>query len=198
MKKYTLTLSIIVLSVLVSGAVIVKANSSFFLGVAASSSSTTTPTFIQPGLATTTYAFDAYATSQPRPADKAALLVQYMATSAAPVVNINIEYAQDNPTGVSCITFPTACDWYQSTPTVENGYATSSTAFDITQVPFFRWTFASSTAGLVGVAQTAATTTRILSIQTPARYVRAIFTVPIGAGYGAVWAQWLPQRQAIQ
>ena len=141
------------------------------------------------GTATSSVIMDSYLVSKgvvsPYATDKAVLLIQFVGSSTSSVLNTNIEYSQDG------------IDWYQSTDTLVPGYATTSEpVFDISNVPQYRLIYASSTAGLASTTISQSTTTRAVNIMTPTRYVRAIFTETGAAG--AVWSQFIPERQTTQ
>lgn len=164
----------------------VRANPLQFKPTTQTATATTSPAFLKAGAATSTLPFDAYATGQPYASDYATLFIQLAASSTSTTLNTDIEYSQDG------------IDWYQDGGTIENNFATTTKPFSITAVNEYQWTFSSSTAGLGAVSSSNATSTRALLIRTPTRYVRAVFTLPIGSAAGAVWGQWQPVRQATQ
>lgn len=140
--------------------------------------------FMTPGTATSSLAFDSYAAGQPFVTDQAALLLQFVSSSTASQVNINLEYSQD---GV---------DWYQDGGTFENAFATSTKPFNLAQVNQYILPSSTSTVPGLGLpSATGATTTRAILVKTPTRFVRAVFSIPGGFGNGAIWSQWVPSRQ---
>ncbi len=201
MKKLIIALGALLgIGVLGLGMGVVYGNPLSFLAPLATNTATTSPTYMTAGTATTTICYDSFsatgsctavatgATGRPLSSDRVALLVQMVASSTlTPLIQlrVNTEYSQDG------------IDWYQDGGTAQNNFATTTKPFDISQVPQYNLNFASSTAGLgaVPAGVTTATTTRIIVLTTPTRFVRAIFTVPIGSGASNVWAQLVPSRQ---
>lgn len=167
-------------------AVSVHANPLQFKPAVATSAASTTVSYMQTGRATTTLVYDSYAAGQPYATDKATLFLSFTGSSTASVLNTDIEYSQDN------------IDWYQDGGTMQENFSTSSKPMDISQVSQFKWTFASSTAGLPANPASNATATRALLLKTPTRYMRAVFSMPAGSASGAIWAQFIPARQSSQ
>lgn len=148
---------------------------------------TTSPSYMTAGTATTSLVFDSYIPGANKISDQAVLLIQLVASTTATTLNTNLEYSQD------------AIDWYQDGGTMAANYATTSKPFDISQVNQFKLNYATSTAGLAGIGATATSTlTRVLMLKTPTRYIRAVFTLPVGSAAGGVWAQFLASRQVSQ
>ena len=172
----------------------VRANPSFFIEGNATAVATSTLTFITPGLATTTLTQQAYVAGNPTGINAATLLVQLTGSSTLSIINIAFEYA-DATSGTNCQTTPASCDWYRdSLIGSETGIiSTSTNTINASQTNSYSLTFASTSPGGAGGANSR--TTRILNVQTPSQYVRAIITVPIGALNSAVWAKWLPVKQ---
>lgn len=150
------------------------------------STATTSPAYMTAGNATSTLLFDSYGSGTPKISDQATLLIQFSASSTVSVLNTNLEYSQDG------------IDWYQDGGVMENNFATTTKPFSITQVNQFSLQFASSTAGLPANKLTDSTTTRAIFVRTPTRFVRAVFTLPVGSTPGGVWAQWLASRQVSE
>ena len=156
----------------------VTANPSFFANYAASSAATTTVSYLKYGVGTSTLSFDAQ-TGTSQAMDSATLLTQFAGSSTASVLNISFEYSQDG------------IDWYknrlsESTTTAPN--------IDLNVPNSYQWTFA-STSALAGAAGTIATSTRIINVSTPTRFVRAVYTLTSTSQNGAVWAQFIGKRQ---
>lgn len=164
----------------------VSANPTFFPVTVQTSSSTTSPAYMTAGTATSTLTLDTYSSGNPRGASKAALLIQLVASSTATVLRTNIEYSHDG------------IDYYQDGGTMIDGFSTTSKPFDIGQVNQFTFTYASSTAGLGSTTPSQSTTTRAVRINTPTRFVRAVFTIPVGSAAGAVWAQFVPNKEVAE
>lgn len=170
-----------------------------FAGITSSgtATATTTRSFMTPGTATTTYYADVGQGNFSF--DSAVLATQYTASSTG-ILNFRLEYAHDTP-GFNCVTSPTACDWY-SDNTMQPGVTTVSTTTDsgITYTPnvqTYNWKFASSTDGCsTGLALASVNRTcRLFTVQTPTRYVRAVFFVPPGTTNSAVWAEFITQKE---
>lgn len=161
----------------------IHANPGGFPPGAKSAVATSSVNFLTPGTGTTTTTYDSYninGTNQPTTGltsdtDSATLLVQFVGSSTSAVLGISYEYSQD---GV---------DWYKDSTTL----STTTVAANITTPNSLSWTYAGLTLG--GAGGTSATTTRILSVGTPTRYVRAVFTMT-GAN-GAIWDQFVPKKQ---
>lgn len=184
MKKYIFILAAVVLGLSVFG--VARANPLFFAVTTQTATATTSPSYMTAGTATTTLTLDTYSSGNSRAAYSATLLIQLAASSTATTLRTNIEYSQD---GV---------DWYQDGGSLFPNFATTSKPFDIGQVNQFSLTYASSTAGLGAVPASQATTTRAVKINTPTRYVRAVFTLPTGSAAGAVWAQFVPIKEVAE
>lgn len=181
MKKYLIIATFLSI---IGFAMPASASSLYFPPTQSTSLASSSVAFLSAGNGTSTISVDSYIIGVPTPQLRAALLIQYAATSTKPSLSINIQYSQDN------------IDWYQDSGSAENAFATSSRPFDLSQPSQFLWNFASSTQNLGALtAGNSATSTRIITLQTPTRYTRAIFTVPSGAGAGAVWAQWIPLKE---
>lgn len=165
---------------------VVRANPLQFVPTVQTATATTSPSYMTSGKATSTLVFDSYAVGQIKATDQAVLFLSLSASSTSTIFNTDIEYSQDN------------IDWYQDGGTFENGFATTTKPFNLSQVNEYAWQFSSSTAGLPAPSASNATSTRALYIKTPTRYVRAVFTLPAGSTAGAVWAQWVPSRQVSE
>lgn len=162
-----------------SFAVATRANPLFFLVPTTSSSATTTPTYLGSAGQATSTPLDAYNTSSNQAFDGLSLLVQQVASTSASITNIRFQYAIQLGTA-NCVTTPNACDWYD-----DNFTPIGTTTNTVSLRPYVSFQ-------LPGNAS-ASTTTTIFKVQTPARYVRAIFTESGAAG--SVWYAWQPTRQ---
>lgn len=141
---------------------------------------TTTLAYMTTGTATTTLTYDTY-TDGLQTADSMALLVRFTASSTSSTLNIKQEFSQDG------------IDWYQSSQPAVFGNATTSIPVYIATVPQYVWTYASSTIG--GIVVSASSDTRIIPVQSPTRFTRFVFTLPVGSTPGGVWAHVLPVKQ---
>lgn len=174
--------------ILYSFAAVGYANPSYTAASAGTAAATSTLTYLTPGTATTTEVWDAGAATGPL-TDQGALLVQLTGSSTATVLNIAFEYAQY--VGVDCKVNPTGCDWYN-----DRYFTSASTtqAFNLNVANTYTWSF-SSTSVSGGVIGTTAVNKRIIGVQTPTRYVRAVLSIPAGALNGAVWAQFIGKKE---
>ncbi len=148
---------------------IVSANSSFFLPNTPTAAATTSLSYMGIGTATTTLSYDSFQGGQYRATDKTAVLVQFVASSTSSVLGVDVQYSQDG------------IDWYSDN--VNTATTSISQVLDTSN----RYTWKAS-----GTA----TSSKIFTISTPTRYFRAVFSMTGAAG--GIWAQFVPQRQAIQ
>lgn len=160
---------------------VASANPIRFPASTLSATATTTVTYIWPGRATTTSAtLDAYTAPSPFANNYATLLVQMGASSTVSTLGINFEYSQNGN------------DWYEDAGMFSGGNATSTNY--VLAVRQVQLKFASSTpAGLATAGNS--TTTRAIKVETPVRYVRAIFTVLPGTAGANVYYEWVPARE---
>ncbi len=177
----------------------VKANpQGFYQSFIGTNTATTSITYMTGGTATTTIYWDAgFNGASAQGSESAIALVQFTASSTSSTLQVYQEFSQGVP-GVNCVSTPTACDWYQMTPTALNGYATTTAdvGYNLSTVPLFSWKFASSTIGQIAQISTNNLDTRAITIQTPTRYTRLNFVLkPITNGNGAVWADIVAKKQ---
>jgi hypothetical protein len=147
---------------------------------AAGSSTSTRGVYITAGRATTTMTCNLAAGTDTVP-DYADLLAQMTASSTLSTLNINDEYSMDG------------IDWYQNN--LEQRATTTATHFIGGIVNRHSWGFASTTPGLGVVASNASRDHKILRIETPTKWVRVIFTVPIGSTASYVYAELVGRTQ---
>lgn len=178
------------------------ANSSYFSIYAKTATATSTLVYQTPGTATTTLIYDSYqcqtagssycnttgsnevGTQNFMAADLATLLLQFTASSTSSKLNVALEYSDDG------------IDWYQASPaSIPLGYASTTLPVSLTPVPQYVWAFASSTLGGAGVVSTNQIDTRAIPVETPVRYIRAVFTCALGGANCAVWAEFVPKKQ---
>lgn len=149
----------------------VHATPTYFLGSAGTGAATTTLVYQTAGAATTTEVFDA-GKSLTTAADSAVLLLQFVGSSTAATQRTIIEYAQGE-NGLDCLVTPSSCDWYF-------GFSTTTNALG------------NKAGGAVGISST---TSNIITVPTPTRYVRAVLSIPGGGVNGAVWAKFIAKKQ---
>ncbi|MBX4216149.1 hypothetical protein KW797_04340 [Candidatus Parcubacteria bacterium] len=141
---------------------------------------TTSPTYMTAGKSTTTVTTSACADSA-FALNGLALVEQFTGSSTASVLQMNI---QDSIDGV---------DWYERAP---NENATTSALFGFTGASVLRHTF-SSTSPSMGVVDStnSAVSYRVILIQPLLRYTRVVFSIPVGATAGGVWAKLIGWRE---
>lgn len=140
---------------------------------------TTTLTYLTLGTAaTTTNTWDTQADGAAI-ADSAAFTACLTGSSTNTVLNTAFEYSYDNLT------------WLQSNLSASSTQGVAVN--DISGIPSLTWKFASSTllGGVPGLA--ASTTCKILSVQTPLRYVRAVMSIT--GTNGGVWSDFAGKRE---
>lgn len=176
----------------------VQANPSFFVnGSATSSVSTSTLTYMTAGAATTTLIQPFYVSGNTNNINSATLLVQFTGSSTASSLKIEFEYA-DNTSGTNCETAPTTCDWYRD-DLLGTGLGVVGTTSQVMNLNLTNSVFFSfSSTSLQGSSALASRTNKIINVQTPSQYVRAVITMPAGSLNGAVWAKWLPVKEQAQ
>jgi len=180
MKKYII--SLLALIGLATGtwfgyANLAGANPSFFSRGTATATATSTLRTQTPGTGTSTVNLSALVSGNTQTLDSAQLLVQWIGSSTASTLKINIECSDDN------------IDFYQN---CGGGVATST---------IFVMAYASTTSlggqGLSELPKTfgAVVNTIVYTVNTPLRNVRAIISTPIGSLNNMVWAQFIAKRQ---
>lgn len=162
-----------------------KANALFFPVVTQSAAATSTQIFVAAGGSATSTPVDAF-TSTNQGFDRMSFLIQSVASTTGATTTITFQYAIGIG-GTNCATSPNACDWYSDELfSSKNGaVATTSTPVGIGTAISFTFPAANT-----------ATSSRILDVPTPTRYVRAVITVA-GAQSG-FWYAWQPVRQSAQ
>jgi hypothetical protein len=150
-------------------------------GTAAAGTGTSTRgAYITAGRATTTMECNVAAGTDTVP-DYADLLVQMTASSTLSTLNMNVEYSMDG------------IDWYQNN--LEQRATTTATHFIGGIVNRHSWGFASTTPGLGVVPSNASRDHKIVRIETPTKWVRVIFTVPVGSAASYVYAELVGRTQ---
>lgn len=152
--------------------------------------------YMTAGTATTTLTCDAYSLSANSPSgdlmDSAILNIQFSASGTASTLFVDFEYANVSSNGANCVASPGACDWLENS--LDLGIKASTTRpFAIDAKDTLRWRFASTTIG-TGTAP-GNIGYKIVNVPTPARYIRAVFSLPVGSGRGGVWSELLPKKQ---
>lgn len=154
---------------------------SYIAPTAQTATATSSVAFLVSGTATSTLTYDTYTGGNNYIADKAVLAIQFAGSSTSAVLGVNLEYSQDG------------IDWYKDNL---SSLSTTTRGMYLQPANSYTWTFASSTVG--GIAATVAngaTSTKALLIETPLRYVRAIFS--ISGANGAIWGQIIPIKQKM-
>lgn len=175
------------------------ANPSQFVGTTQTATASTSPAFMTPGTGTTTLVYDTFNTSTGNfyVNNLTELLLQFIASSTASQLNVNLEYANGYQNGIAidCVANPNGCDWYEDNTTNLNGFATTTPNNIMAIIPQYQWKFASSTVGQLATPAGNNRATRALSINVPTRYVRAVFTCAAGGAGCAVWGQFVPVKE---
>lgn len=172
MKKIKYTL--IALAAIVASVIAVKiasANGSYFITPVRTAAATSTTSSISPGIATTTLTYDSLVLGSIYATDRASLLVQDTASNSAAVIGIALQYSQDG------------IDWY------DNNLSGTSSIQSVTNITV------ANTFTLQGNA-VASSSLKIISVPTPTRFVRAVFSGTTGTS--SLWAQFVPVRQVTQ
>lgn len=173
------------------------ANPSIITSKAKTATATTTLRYMTPGTATTTLVYDSQqsdGTNQTNNGNTwatngAILFVQFTASNTSSVLNTHFEYSDDP----SCGTTPTSCDWYRDTLWGDS-FATSTATIQMAITPSYTWNYASTTqGGSAGINIYRGL--KAINIPTPSRFVRVVFTVPIGSQNGAVYAEIIPKKE---
>lgn len=145
--------------------------------------STTSISYMTAGTATTTLTCDSYTLQVGQPdnyaINSAVLATQYSASSTASILNMTYEYSNDG------------IDWYSNDLSAQ---ATTSPVQNIQTAQSFTWPFASSTPNGSSPAGTNLSK-KVVTLPVPSRYVRVVYTVPVGAAAGGIWAEILPERE---
>lgn len=158
-------------------------------------SATTSPVYMTPGTATSTIYMDSFAQGGSQIWDAVVLLEQFTASSTNSVLNTTIEYS-DGVAGVDCTATPTACDWYvNNTIAMTNASTSQPYVLSSNSLNTYTWKYASTTQGGAAGVETANRGFKAITVPTPARYVRAIFTLA-GTTNGAVWGKLVPFKQS--
>lgn len=145
---------------------------------------TSSPAYLAPGTATTTYAFDTSVGNAFAPSATAALLIQFTGSSTAANLRWHYEYSQDTV----CGTTGSNADWYAGdNALVGDRTATTSPATYTSGIFESSWFFASTTMG--------PTSKKLVMVPTPTRCVRVLFSLPAGSANGAVWAEWVAKKE---
>lgn len=159
---------------------IALANPSNFVPPVTTSSATTSPAYMGIGLATSTLTYDTYRNGNNFITNQMTLLNQFAGSSTASILSIKIEYSQDG------------IDWFQN-----NLLPISTTTTNISVANSYLWAYASTTVGTQGLnAANSALATKALLIQTPTRFVRAVYSLTGGAG--SIWGEWVPSKEIAQ
>lgn len=193
MKKL-LTLVLFV-SLFVGTGGVAHANPLFGPQPVTTATATTTLNYMTAGTGTTSLAYDTYTTNSSGTntlVDNLGLLLQGTASSTGTKFAVTYEYAIPT-SGVNCATNQNACDWYQDNQVGIS--ATTSQAFQIVTPNSYVWNFASTSQGGAVVQGTNNRGLKFLNVPTLARYVRAVFSLPVGSTNGAIWAAFVPVKQ---
>ena len=194
MKKKLLIVSLVLSVVLLIGALgfywsqnKALGNASNTIAPCQTSSATTSPNYITAGRATGTLIHDAYtnvcdkgsSAQNPTLADKAVLNVYFTASSSAlSTLNMNLQISENGN------------DWFPYALATTTAPLIGTLSINVAATSTPDYTACSPASCLNG-----ATTTRAVIIQTPLRYLKVFFTVPIGSEASAYWAEIRGQKE---
>ena len=144
---------------------------------------TTTLSYLSAGMGTTTYTYDTFAPgcTDPYSTDKLSFLIQATGSSTATTYNVTFEYSQD---GV---------DWYSDG---QSGFQSASTTGQTTVSSDNLVSFAYASSTTDGLRSL--TDNKIINVLSPTREVRAVVTLPVGSTNGAVWGEFVGQKQEAE
>ncbi len=132
-------------------------------GTSATSISTSSLSYMTPGTATTTATCNiAKAGLGTDVFDETALVVNFTASSTSSVLGIALEYSNNG------------IDWHQDNLTLD---AAAGASEAIATPNSFSWTYASTTVGGAAVSSNLNRTAKILRVNTPSQFVRAVFSI---------------------
>lgn len=200
MKKYLyfggMLAALVSFIILISPFEKAQANPSNIYGVQ-TAAATTSLVYMTAGTATTTLTLDNYIgnvlpgnyinTNQPAVSggvsDSVTALIQFTASTSGSILKVRPEISQDG------------IDWYPyNTP-----LATISTTTPIAGYSDYQWTVATTSAnGLPGTSNAMKQLNSLTITNVPTRYIRLIFTIPIGSSNGALWSEAWVKRQQFQ
>lgn len=185
-RKFTLLIGAIALIIAGSFAGYVYANPSQFLRSYATdncgaSIATTTLTHLVPGTSTSTPTFDTQCDGG-LSADSATLAIIFNASSTGSTLVINFEYSDDGT------------NWFSDNQEIVGTSTPNNAGINRT----ITWNFASSSVSKAGEAASPKRNydSKIFSVRTPTRYVRAIIGMPGGSLNGAVWTEFIAKKQS--
>lgn len=117
---------------------------------------TTTVTYLVAAGASTTEVYDSYGggVGEPNASDNAVLFTQFAASSTSSVLAIQLQYSQN------------AIDWYSDNLLQGGINSTTTPTYNLGTSNSYVWTAAGT-----------ATTSKVLTVPTPVRYVRAVYSV---------------------
>lgn len=189
LKKVSFVLIGVVLGGLIGlSALVVKANPSFYISGYYTNVATSSYAYMRTGgVSTSTLVYDSLVDGSSFASNQVSLLVQLTSTTTGnPILNTDIQYSQDG------------IDWYAIAQGTDVTSGIGSTSPSLTNPAVFTFTYASSTDSRValGPANAGTTSNRILNINIPTRYVRAVSYTVGGTGSAVgVWMQWIGQKQ---
>ena len=136
---------------------------------------TSTRAFMSPGAGTTTLMLSNCASGNL--ATSAFVQFQYTASTSGSVLQLRVEHSNDK------------VDWYPETVVLSTATTSNAAGDSLT----YRFAMATTTDnGGTGVANRLH---RSLSISTPTKYTRVIFTVPTAGNNGALWAEVIGRKE---
>lgn len=173
----SLVIGLILATLAVLGSSVVLANTSYFPPHSNCVTGTSTSSASQLATSSTvTLTCDSYALStglvDPTAIDTSILAVQFRAPQATNQLTIAMQYSIDG------------IDWYD-----DNLGIVASTTGNIVIDPKHTYTW---------IAGGTSTTSKVIEIKTPTRYMRAVFTAAANFATSTVYAEFAPKKQRVQ
>lgn len=178
MKKFKYYVLAIVALISVTVFSVARANPTYLPphSACSTSSATSSVSSISTSTATITLTCDSYALAtgltDPTAMTSAVLAMQYRAPQATTALTVTLQYSEDN------------VDWYDDNL---GTVATTTGPTNIAPAKTYFW--------LVG---TTSTSSKVVDVRTPTRYVRAQFTATAGAATSTIWATFIPRKERAE
>lgn len=153
------------------------ANPSAFAPTKETAAATSTLVYMSPGAATTTLSYDSLSGDSTK-VDSLTLAFQATASSTAPILNARLE---DSPNGI---------DWYPRAIGV--GVPATTTSMS---TPYNVLSFILSTTTDNGGSGTSSRVHESFTVTAPMRWVRVVFSQPVGTTNLGLWAQMIPVKE---
>lgn len=178
MKKYKFGIVGTLALALISVFSIAQANPTYLPphSACSTSSATSSVSSLSTSTPTVTLTCDAYALSSnltdPTAMTNAVLAMQFRSPQTATVLTVTLQYSEDS------------VDWYDDNL---GALATTTGPTFIAPAKTYSW--------LVG---TTSTSSKMVDVRTPVRYVRALFTPAAGSATSTIWATFIPRKERAE